>query len=116
MADRHTFHFKHLKPFTHWLEKNGWEIQRITNYEVLKAVKNKQWVIAYQKANAKEHFTLTNNSIYVFNQWRNELKIRQMVCDEIRQNACRNYKHGTTEVMEYLIMAEDLDDIEEGYL
>lgn len=48
------------------------------------------------------------------------IKIRQeersKVCDDIRQNACRNYKMGTKIVEEYLILAEDLENIERGEL
>lgn len=36
------------------------------------------------------------------------------VCDEIRQTACRFYEKGTTNIVEYCILAEDLDIIEEG--
>lgn len=95
MADRHTFHFRHLKPFTQWLERNGWEMQRTTNYEILKASKDRQWVIAYKKLDAKEHFTLTENSIYWFNKWLNERKIRAEFCEQIREIASRLAKPTT---------------------
>lgn len=114
MADRHTFHFNHLEPFKKWLDKNKWEFKPPSHYEVLKATKNKDWIIIYKKLEAKEHYTLTERSIYFVNKWFNELKIRKQVCDEIKKYARRNYETGNTNVLEYLISPEDLELIEKG--
>ena len=87
MADRHTLHFNKLDSFKKWLIKNDWEIKPLSKsqYEVLRATKNGKWVIVYVKDEATEHYSLTENSISVVNQWLRERKIRKQVCDEIRE-------------------------------
>ena len=68
MADRHTLHFNQLERFRNWLIKNDWEMKPLSKsqYEVLRATKNKEWVIIYKRDDAKEHYSLTNNSISAF--------------------------------------------------
>lgn len=87
MADRHTLHFKHLEPFKNWLIKNNWEMKPLSKsqYEVLRATKNGKWVIIYLKDSATEHYSLTENSIYVVNQWLKERKIRKEIIQEIKE-------------------------------
>ena len=87
MADRHTLHFNKLDSFKKWLIKNDWEMKPLSKsqYEVLRATKNGKWVIVYVKDEATEHYSLTENSISVVNQWLRERKIRKQVCDEIRK-------------------------------
>lgn len=93
MADRHTLHFNKLDSFKKWLIKNDWEMKPLSKsqYEVLRATKNGKWVIVYVKDEATEHYSLTENSISVVNQWLREMKIRKQVCDEIREKSIKNY-------------------------
>ena len=95
MADRHTLHFSQLLEFKNWLIKNGWEIKPLSKsgYEVLRAVKEKQWIIVYKKEDAKEHFSLTDNGRRYVGLWLNELKIRKQVCDEIRKEIAENFDY-----------------------
>lgn len=76
MANRHTLHFNQLEKFTNWLIKNDWEIKPLSKsqYEVLRATKNKEWVIIYKRADAKEHYSLTDKTIKIVNKWLRELK------------------------------------------
>jgi len=66
--------------------KNDWEIKPLSrsDYEVLRAKKDSDWVIVYKKDDATEHYSLTNNSISVVNRWIRERKMRKQICDEIR--------------------------------
>lgn len=90
MADRRTLHFNHLEDFREWLIKNNWEMKPLSKsqYEVLRATKDGRWVIVYIKDSATEHYSLTDNSISVVNQWLKELKIRKQVCSEIIKTSC----------------------------
>lgn len=94
MADRHTLHFSKLESFKNWLIKNDWEMKPLSKsqYEVLRATKNGKWVIVYVKDEATEHYSLTENSISVVNQWLRERKIRKQVCEEIRTFAYDTFK------------------------
>lgn len=109
MADRHTLHFNKLDSFKKWLIKNDWEMKPLSKsqYEVLRATKNGKWVIVYVKDEATEHYSLTENSISVVNQWLRERKIRKQVCDEIRDNLT-SYWDG--DLKEY-IYADDLEKV-----
>lgn len=117
MADRHTLHFKHLEPFKNWLIKNNWEMKPLSKsqYEVLRATKNGKWVIIYLKDSATEHYSLTENSIYVVNQWLKERKIRKEVVEEIYKKCeplfrlVNNYDNG--DVIERNELVEILDQI-----
>lgn len=94
MADRHTLHFNKLESFKNWLIKNNWEIKPLSKsqHEVLRATKDGRWVIIYLKDSATEHYSLTDNSISVVNQWLRERKIRETVCKEIREFAYDTFK------------------------
>lgn len=109
MADRHTLHFNKLDSFKKWLIKNDWEMKPLSKsqYEVLRATKNGKWVIVYVKDEATEHYSLTENSISVVNQWLRERKIRKQVCDEIRDNLT-SYWDG--DLKEY-VYADDLEKV-----
>ena len=59
MATRNILHISKLKDFEDFLESKGYMILATSrnSYEVLRARKDKDTVIVYQKANAKEHLS-----------------------------------------------------------
>lgn len=118
MADRKTLHFSKLDKFKNWLINNNWNIKPLSKsqYEVLRAEKNGSWVIVYAKDSATQHYSLTNNSIYVVNQWLKECKLRKQICDEIRAKsvATELLYDGKREIAQYTISKQELDAIEEG--
>ncbi|MGF7145311.1 Holliday junction resolvase [Anaerotaenia torta] len=60
MATRELLHKNKLHDLEQWLEKNGYMILATSKnpYEVLRAVKDKDYVIIYCKANSKEHLSI----------------------------------------------------------
>jgi hypothetical protein len=60
MATRELLHISKLKALEEWLEKNGFMILCTSKnpYEVLRAVKDKNYVIIYCKATAREHLSV----------------------------------------------------------
>lgn len=60
MANRALLHMNKLKDFESWLEKQGYMILPTSKnpYEILRAKKDKDTVIIYQKATAKSIYQL----------------------------------------------------------
>ncbi len=60
MATRELLHKSKLNELEDWLEKNGYKILATSKnpYEVLRAVKDSDYVIIYCKANSKEHLSV----------------------------------------------------------
>lgn len=123
MADRHTLHFNQLERFRNWLIKNDWEMKPLSKSQYERATKNKEWVIIYKRDDAKEHYSLTNNSISVVNKWFRELKLRKKIVAEIRDIAgyyweeTRKYNHETKQHEDVLLMYHyDLEEILDRFL
>lgn len=124
MADRKTLHFSKLEEFKKWLVKNDWEIKPLSrsDYEVLRAKKDSDWVIVYKKDDATEHYSLTNNSIFVVNRWIRERKMRKHICDEIRdafRDKCKNTFETNPNMVNFITLhigdvEEFLDKVEKG--
>lgn len=60
MAERNILHIKHLDDFKAWLERWGYTQLPLSQneYEVLRMHKDKNTVILYRKAYAKEHLSV----------------------------------------------------------
>nr|DAF31462.1 MAG TPA: hypothetical protein [Caudoviricetes sp.] len=60
MAIRALLHMNKLKDFESWLEKQGYMILPTSKnpYEILRAKKDKDTVIIYQKSDSKEHLSI----------------------------------------------------------
>jgi hypothetical protein len=60
MANRALLHMNKLKDFESWLEKQGYMILPTSKnpYEILRAKKDKDTVIIYQKSDSKEHLSI----------------------------------------------------------
>ena len=60
VANRALLHINKLKDFEKWLEKQGYMILPTSKnpYEVLRAKKDKDTVIIYQKGDSKEHLSI----------------------------------------------------------
>ena len=76
MADRRTFHKKHLNDFKSWLENNGWKVEQTKGeYEVLRATINgRKPLIIYSRLDSKEHYSVLNNDMPVIKDFLKENK------------------------------------------
>lgn len=118
MANRHTLHFKHLDGFKKWLIENDWEIKPLSNsqYEVLRAKRDLEWVIVYKKLDAKEHYSLSDNASKWVNRWLHEMQIRgderAKVIEKIINSSCHLLQNDGSIV--YQIEDKELIQIEQG--
>ena len=71
MATRNMLHENKLKDFEIFLVKKGYAIVELSNnpYEVLRARKDKDTVIIYKKANAKEHLSVMDKDVSLVNEF-----------------------------------------------
>lgn len=71
MATRNMLHKDKLKEFELFLVNKGYAIVPISNnpYEVLRAKKDKDNVIIYKKANAKEHLSVMEKDVRLVNEF-----------------------------------------------
>ena len=59
MANRYTFHIKHLEPFKIWLEDNEipWRKGK-GDWQVLQVYTNNGWQVLYSRLDMPEHYTV----------------------------------------------------------
>lgn len=92
MANRALLHINKLKDFEKWLEKQGYMILPTSknSYEVLRAKKDKDTVIIYQKGDSKEHLSIMDKDYPLIHKFITESKpktnadkIRNMTDEEL---------------------------------
>ena len=71
MATRNILHKSKLKDLELFLVNNGYAIVETSNnpHEVLRAKKNKDTVIIYKKAKAKEHLSVMDKNVELVNRF-----------------------------------------------
>ena len=75
MAERCLLHKNKLYMFERWLSSKGYEIQDTKSVsEVLRATKDKETVVIFQKNNAKEHFTVQQKDYLLVRQFIKQAK------------------------------------------
>ena len=76
MANRALLHMSKLKDFESWLEKQGYMILPTSKnpYEVLRAKKDKDTVIIYQKGDSKEHLSIMDKDYALIHKFIMESK------------------------------------------
>lgn len=94
MANRALLHINKLKDFEKWLEKQGYMILPTSKnpYEVLRAKKDKDTVIIYQKGDSKEHLSIMDKDYTLIHKFITESKsktnadrIRNMSDEELAE-------------------------------
>jgi hypothetical protein len=94
MANRALLHINKLKDFEKWLEKQGYMILPTSKnpYEVLRAKKDKDTVIIYQKGDSKEHLSIMDKDYPLIHKFITESKsktnadrIRNMSDEELAE-------------------------------
>lgn len=76
MAIRALLHMNKLKDFESWLEKQGYMILPTSKnpYEILRAKKDKDTVIIYQKGDNKEHLSIMDKDYPLIHKFITESK------------------------------------------
>lgn len=85
MASRELLHISKLNDFGKWIEEQGYMILPTSKnpYEVLRAKKDKDTVIIYQKKDSKEHLSVMDKDYSLIRRFINESK-KQTNADRIR--------------------------------
>ena len=85
MASRELLHASKLNDFGKWIEAQGYMILPTSKnpYEVLRAKKDKDTVIIYQKKDSKEHLSVMDKDYSLIRRFINEGK-KQTNADRIR--------------------------------
>lgn len=98
MAIRALLHMNKLKDFEKWLEKQGYMILPTSKnpYEILRAKKDKDTVIIYQKGDSKEHLSIMDKDYPLIRKFITESKsktnadrIRNMSDEELAEFLCK---------------------------
>ena len=86
MADTHTLRMAQLGEFRQWLIENEWEIRPLSKseYEILRATKEGQWVIIYKKKKLKEFCSVANKALPVVKEWKCTHKTGHSLSDRIK--------------------------------
>lgn len=75
MANRCLLHQKKLDAFREWLVKDGWEIHPCKDcFEVLRAKKEKKWLIVYRRIEADVHYTVRNEDVKLVRRFLKGIK------------------------------------------
>lgn len=94
MAIRELLHMNKLKDFESWIEKQGYMILPTSKnpYEILRAKKDKDTVIIYQKGDSKEHLSIMDKDYDLMHKFIMESKpktnadrIRNMSDEELAE-------------------------------
>lgn len=94
MAIKALLHMNKLKDFEKWLEKQGYMILPTSKspYEILRAKKDKDTVIIYQKGDSKEHLSIMDKDYPLIRKFITESKpktnadrIRNMSDEELAE-------------------------------
>lgn len=75
MANRCLLHQSKLDSFADWLLAEGWEIRDPKGfYEVLRAKKNKKWLIVYRKLDKDVHYSVRDEDAPMVRRFIREAK------------------------------------------
>ena len=109
MAIRALLHMNKLKDFESWLEKQGYMILPTSKnpYEILRAKKDKDTVIIYQKGDSKEHLSIMDKDYPLIHKFITESKSKT--------NADRIRNMSDEELAEWLTNMCDFEKNEEPY-
>ena len=110
VANRALLHINKLKDFEKWLEKQGYMILPTSKnpYEVLRAKKDKDTVIIYQKGDSKEHLSIMDKDNPLIHKFITENKsktnadrIRNMSDEEFLDFICsiETYEEGSVKTI-----------------
>ena len=127
MANRALLHINKLKDFEKWLEKQGYMILPTSKnpYEVLRAKKDKDTVIIYQKGDSKEHLSIMDKDYHLIHKFITESKsktnadrIRNMSDEELAEwltNMCNFEKNEEPYKSIYNLDTEKEEEIHDSY-
>lgn len=109
MAIRVLLHMNKLKDFESWLEKQGYMILPTSKnpYEILRAKKDKDTVIIYQKGDSKKHLSIMDKDYPLIHKFITESKSKT--------NADRIRNMSDEELAEWLTNMCDFEKNEEPY-
>lgn len=75
MPVRSRLHITHKDKFIEWLKKDGWTIETPKgDYEVIRARKGKRILLAYERNDMKEHYTVRDCDMGVVAAFLRDLK------------------------------------------
>lgn len=106
MATRSILHISKLQEFESFLEDKGYMIISTSKnpFEVLRAKKDRDTVIVYKKADAKEHLSTMDKDYHLVREFikiqrkqSNADKIRQMSDKELAKFLTEQFFHGVGE-------------------
>ena len=123
MANRALLHINKLKDFEKWLEKQGYMILPTSKnpYEVLRAKKDKDTVIIYQKGDSKEHLSIMDKDYPLIHKFITENKsktnadrIRNMSDEELLDFICsiETYEEGSVKTIKNGVAMCSVTEIE----
>lgn len=123
VANRALLHINKLKDFEKWLEKQGYMILPTSKnpYEVLRAKKDKDTVIIYQKGDSKEHLSIMDKDYPLIHKFITENKsktnadrIRNMSDEELLDFICsiETYEDGSVKTIENGVAMCSVTEIE----
>lgn len=123
VANRALLHINKLKDFEKWLEKQGYMILPTSKnpYEVLRAKKDKDTVIIYQKGDSKEHLSIMDKDYPLIHKFITENKsktnadrIRNMSDEELLDFICsiETYEEGSVKTIENGVAMCSVTEIE----
>lgn len=76
MANRCLLHQNKLEAFKEWLVNDGWKLYPRKDYsEVLRAKKNKKWLIVFHKWDATQHFSVRDEDAGIVRRFLKETRI-----------------------------------------
>ena len=123
VANRALLHINKLKDFEKWLEKQGYMILPTSKnpYEVLRAKKDKDTVIIYQKGDSKEHLSIMDKDYPLIHKFITENKsktnadrIRNMSDEELLDFICsiETYEEGSVKTIKNGVAMCSVTEIE----
>lgn len=124
MAIRALLHMNKLKDFESWLEKQGYMILPTSKnpYEILRAKKDKDTVIIYQKGDSKEHLSIMDKDYPLIHKFITESKsktnadrIRNMSDEELLDFICsiETYEEGSVKTIENGVSMHTVTEVRE---
>ena len=123
VANRALLHINKLKDFEKWLEKQGYMILPTSKnpYEVLRAKKDKDTVIIYQKGDSKDHLSIMDKDYPLIHKFITENKsktnadrIRNMSDEELLDFICsiETYEEGSVKTIKNGVAMCSVTEIE----
>lgn len=74
MAERNRLHQTHLAALKDWLERKGWRLEQPKGeYEVLRAVMEKKWLLIFER-HRSDHLSYETRHARLIDQFLSDLK------------------------------------------